>query len=124
MNNMEIWYDINNLQDSGTMDILALKEYKQGKQNPLNLIFKKYARVWDYGRSFTRTEKVFYWLKTLICIILRLYRDKQVYDEIAMLAFDYCAGNWEYSGTDWTEIAVGEGIFKNWYLIIYINGTH
>lgn len=89
-------------------------------------LFKKHHLVWDYhNRPFTWYQKSFYWLKIFICLLLDLRTKQDSYlDQIAMIAFDWCKGSYEYGGTDWTEIAVGEGVFRNWYYHIYGNGTH
>jgi hypothetical protein len=127
MNSLEIWLDPFKLQEEGTMEILALKKRDNRYQssNPLTFLIKRKGLVWDHdNRKFSKAEKAFYWFKTLICLLFRIYKDDHNYEEIAMIAYDYHSGSWEFGGTDWSEIAVGEGIFRNWYYVWYINGTH
>lgn len=89
-------------------------------------LFRKQCLIWDHNNSrMNWYTRAFYWCKTWICLSLSRERKNDSFlDSLAMLAFDFRRGNWEYGGTDWTEVAIGEGVFRNWWYIVYDNGTH
>lgn len=72
--------------------------------------------------ELNRTQRWFYTTKAIICLMIG--RQKNLYttdDKIDSVA------NWGYwtsldGGGNWTELAVGRGVLRNWYYDIYKNG--
>lgn len=63
-------------------------------------------------------ERLFYVLKTVLCILFLYSRcapDRKYYDTICVACWDFHPSCGEYSGTDWMEMAVGHGYFRNWF---------
>lgn len=119
----------------------------------LKQLFKNHPKMWMFTPIYTTVWKdgvpwqgsivwwwpilkSLYWLKLLICILLRRRGDYNTYYKTMfdkgfnkkgnykwefepIVGYDYY--NYEYEG--WTEMSVGKGFFKHWYFYIYSNGT-
>jgi hypothetical protein len=94
------------------------------RYKPLKALFTGNSLVWGFGSTnFTWLQCVFYWLKTLICLICNWKQKEDTYlDQIQMLAYDsYVSHDYDGPSHRWSELAIGEGVFTRWYYNIYEN---
>jgi hypothetical protein len=97
----------------------SMREWEKfKKKRALKALFHKC----DFNCEFTEKSKlvkVFYWLKTFICIVLnRTYGD--YYNSLAICSYDeyQC-----YESLSWDCVWCNKGIFKNWQVCIGTDGT-
>lgn len=94
------------------------------KYKLIKYLFKKKALCWGQGEeNFNLIQKSFYWLKTLLTMLLRIENKKCYYpqNDVPFIMFGFSTG---FEGDqNWTEISVGKGVFKNWFFSVYPNGT-
>jgi hypothetical protein len=75
-----------------------------------------------------RRWRAFYATKTIVCMLIcrrrNLYAVSDTIDSMAMFdASTYSTMESMYPQTGWTEVAVGEGVFRRWYYDIYDNSS-
>ena len=72
-------------------------------------------------RAVGRARRAFYTGKALTCLALGLrsgFLDGDCHMDFAVWAVSQ-----GYFGDDWMELAVGDGVFKNWWIDIYSNSS-
>lgn len=80
----------------------------------------KYFQGVLQDRNYNKAEILFYIAKFELCKLFKLRKKRATYNEIPILSY---GGGYGWEGDyNWTEEAIGEGIFKNWYYVIYPNG--
>jgi len=75
-------------------------------------------------RKFFR--RLFYTVKTVLCMFLCSRRriPDGFFDYINVAVFDMRTSDGEYSGYDWDAVAVGYGVFENWYFCQYSDTSY
>lgn len=68
----------------------------------------------NYGLGIV--GRSFYVMKALICILLR--RSGGSRREVEVAVWDIRAAMGEWSGSEWTSLHVGYGVFRNWHYSI------
>lgn len=101
-------------------DDYHFQQFEENRIKAINYLFQKC----QWSEDFTwmrRPHRWFYFIKTFICLCLNLRGAH--FNDISILFFDETPIYGECGGYDWTILEVGEGIFENWYISIYSDGT-
>jgi hypothetical protein len=86
-------------------------------------VLKQWAR-WEEDHSLSWSQRIFYTLKAVLCMLLHRQRSSWLKDRITVAIFDEdhvgpCGGALPEWATNWNELVVGAGLLKGWFYDIY-----
>lgn len=98
------------------------------------MLFIKHNLVWGMGEhKLTLLFKTTLWLKGCIVLLLKLKRTKfkskvgfydfNCHQAIPFITYDHSNFKYVDPSYNWQEIAIGRGLFRNWWYCEYENGT-
>jgi hypothetical protein len=82
--------------------------------------------IWHLVRDRRIFRRAFYTAKSILCMFFCSSRHvpEEFFDYVNVAIFDIQDSGGEYSGNRWDAVAVGYGVFENWYFWQYSDTSY